>query len=53
MARIATPKAGDRIENFFSVMGPAMYAFRTNDQARMLLEEPVARERHPVGLKIR
>jgi uncharacterized protein (DUF2384 family) len=53
MARIATPQAGDRIENFFSIMGPEMYAFRTDDQARMFLEEPVARERHPVRLKVR
>jgi len=53
MTRIATPEASDRIKKLLAVMGPAVHAFCADDQPRVLLEEPVARERHPVGLKIR
>ena len=45
--RVHTPQARDAIEHLAAIRGRVVHAFRARQQARIRLELPIRRERHP------
>jgi hypothetical protein len=50
VARIHAPQSGHAVEDFATLGRPVMHARAFGEQARRLLELPVCREGHPVGI---
>ena len=52
VAGVHAPQARRAVEHLAAVVAPVVHALGAHEQARVLLELPVRRERHPIGFEI-